>query len=139
MELSKHIIITVPLYQQSVMVFYRMPNDYIRNHISEESYRDIYDSQKMATATATSDPDTGEYIIAFNPDFPPPSHGVIAHEFLHISSDTCEDVGIRLNNENQEAIAYVMAYLIDAFYAALHDTPEITKFNVEIITDGNGE
>lgn len=133
MELSKHFIIEVPLYKQQVIVFVGKPLSYIREYVTEEVYRQIHDNKLTAEATATSDPDTAEYVVVFNNN-PLPSNGTIAHEFLHASSDLCEDVGIKLNTKNQEAIAYVMTHLIDAFHLALtgQKNPE---YNYEEVLD----
>jgi len=48
-------------------------------------------------------------------DFTSVSYGIITHEFIHVVLRIFETVGIKLDFDNQEPLAYYMEYLITQF------------------------
>lgn len=132
---GKHFIIEIPLYRQEVQIFYRCSYPYIRKKVSERLFRDLFDALEDSDAITVSDPISGEYVVCFHEPNPEPTHGVIAHEIFHVSTDICDDLGIKLTVDNQEPIAYVMTYVLDALYAALEGKLEGTEFKVEVFDD----
>ena len=132
---GKYFIIDIPIFRQQIQVFYKCSYDLIRTNISEKLYRSLLDASSSSDATAISDPDELEYVVCFHEQYPDPGPGVIAHEFFHIVSDLCADVGIRLSTKDQEPVAYLLTYSLDAFYAALEDKLEGSEFKVKMIDD----
>lgn len=62
--------------------------------------------------------ETGDYaFLVWFPhiDFTSINYGVITHEFIHLVFRVFQTVGIKLDFENQEPLAYYMEYLITQF------------------------
>lgn len=61
------------------------------------------------------------YLIALNfgNDHAKVTHGIIAHEAMHVTRMLLESRGVRLSNRSDEAYAYMMTWIVDEIYELL--------------------
>lgn len=113
---------TIPIYRGSLIVLLTNDVEEVKKYCPEFSKQDIY-----AHAVNASFDGIDGYFIILNPksEYRQLTHGVIAHEVLHVVNMISINRGIECDLNNDEPIAYLTEWVCDFVYSALHDAKKM--------------
>lgn len=105
-------IIKVPIYNDKVAIVFSNDKDTVQKYIKP-------DLGELYAYTVFGN--LGEHkctflILNFDYDFCKITHGVIAHECLHVVSEILSSSGVKFDPDNEEPFTYLLEYITNEVY-----------------------
>ena len=127
----KSYTIPLPIYRQIVKIYigdiYTSVTSKIEKDYELEPFE--YEFQQASSLVLTNKEDKLIHFILVIPK--DVAYSTLSHECLHCAWDILEHVGVKVNNDNHEALAYLVGHLMD------HAIEIIDKYNGNTKTKSN--
>jgi len=120
--------ITLDVFKTDVGVFFSR-KDFVRYAKKNFSIRlddeDFSDTANAEAGAIFNDAGLPYFYILFNQ--PNPRIGIVAHESVHVAGAICESLGVPVNREADETLAYMVDYLVQSIVDEVRELDRLKR------------